>query len=535
MRRRVRRSTSLTPHHPFFLQRPTSFASSPANFVQAQQTRARQLYVAAYSQCTSLFFLRNEFAAAVKQVQLVTSAALSPPDLGAAVERLWRDTLQDRGLSTANLVPGFGTNEPLAGATDLLSFMQFITPLTLPLQGIPLGSYPFSSRLPFSRADSVRGGSRVFVVTGETTGGADIPVLGGEARVRVDTAAFGNFPYAPADIDATPGFNPYDPAQNWVPLGDDFLSLLDACAEGLPLSIDVHNLRPMAVFGVAPTDMDPPYDIIALGPPPGLGADNPQRCAMGAPPPPPPPEGSPPTPQTVLFNAPLRCPPLLRWLGELRKNSTYSTFASRSRFTIAEWKQVFPDEASAFTPPANLTPEQADLATRTLDGDLGDRVRLLATLQIVAQGPNFTHNAQQHYARCAPSKCTTTSISERTVFQLVLEGFSILGGTAAAVMGVFAWIIWTASMVAQEFCGCTEPEEEPVEGGKDAAADGGSDKVLNVLHAVVTQKHDVPMKSAPSELELSAMSRPQGGIVPAPPQFSFTPVAPPQTVRAWGE
>ena len=514
--------------------------------MQAQQTRARQLYTAAYSQCTTLFFLRNEFAAAVKQVQLVTPASLSPADLGAAVERLWSDTLQSRGLSTANLVPGFGNSEPLAVATDLVSFLPFITPATLPQQGIPLGAFPFSSRLPFSRTDSVRGGSRVYVVTGRTLGGASIPVLGGEARVRVDTTAFGDFSFVPADIDATPGFDPYNATQSWVPLGDDFLSVLDACAEGFPLSIDVHNVRPIGVFGVAPADMASPYDLIALGPAPGLGAPNAQRCSMGAAPPPPTPPEVPDTPRAVLFNARLRCPPLLRWLGGLRRNSTYRSFASRSRYTISEWLRLFPNPTYSNAPPANLSPEQADLITRTLDGDLGDRARLLSTLQIVSQGPNFTHNAQQHYARCAPSKCTTTSIADRTLFQYLLEGFSILGGTASAVMGVFAWLIWTISMAAQECCGA---DDTPAEEGKDAEEDAkadGSGKVVNVLHAVVAQQQQqsVPFKPVgPVDLELpTVVPRLPGTTVPsAPPQFvapaplQFASSAPHQSVRAWGE
>jgi hypothetical protein len=45
----------------------------------------------------------------------------------------------------------------------------------------------------------------------------------------------------------TPGFVS-GVTQGWLPLGGDMMTLLDACADGVPLSVDVHNARPLNMF-----------------------------------------------------------------------------------------------------------------------------------------------------------------------------------------------------------------------------------------------------------------------------------------------
>lgn len=240
---------------------PPIFVNSAfsANFVRVQQTRARALLQAASSLCFSLLDLRSSFLEAVRDVPLVTPLALSPSDLASAVERAWFDALKSSSTLASSSVPGAPSGEdPLAaftgaGGSGSARFPRQDLPggsISPPID-LSLGAFPFSSRLPLYRTDFLTGASTVYFVTAFTADTLEpVPVLAGNARVRADTAP-GLFPYVQTrspDIGnhATPGFVP-GVTQNWVPLGDDFLSVLDTCASGLPLSIDVHNLRPLDV------------------------------------------------------------------------------------------------------------------------------------------------------------------------------------------------------------------------------------------------------------------------------------------------
>lgn len=119
-----------------------------------------------------------------------------------------------------------------------------------------------SSRLPFVSMNYALGSSTSYHVF-ESTGApfrqqaSTTPILSGQARVRAVPRDPLSYPSAPVfgasmaaspydrttDIDvsgrATPGWTPESP---WVPLGDDFLSVLDACEEGAPIFVDVHRL-----------------------------------------------------------------------------------------------------------------------------------------------------------------------------------------------------------------------------------------------------------------------------------------------------
>jgi hypothetical protein len=164
-----------------------------------------------------------------------------------------------------------------------------------------------------------------------------------------------------------------------------------------------------------------------------LGPDNAQRCSMGARPPPLVSPGIVRAPQAILFNATLRCPDFIVFLGRLRNSSTYGNRSSTARFSVDEYLR------------ASYTPEQVDGRLRR--GDLGERSLLLSSLLTVAEGPQFNHSPLRHYAACAPRSCTISSFSQKDIY---LEAQTIIGGTATTVVGLFSWAILLFSFCAQE-------------------------------------------------------------------------------------
>lgn len=466
-----------TPERLNFLPQAFSQSSTWQNFVQMQQIRARTLFLAMSNTCNSLASLRAGFDSAVPDATLAVPFALSPSNLASAVGALWEDTLKSFSAPASVFVPGFlPAIEPLARFSDPFGAFgetfgggggTVLDALTPPPQ-YPVDAYPFSSRLPLLRTDFIAGGSIPYFVTGTLFTEEPVPLLAGEARVRANTAP-GPYPFSQTQnrgpivgTRATPGFAP-GVTQDWVPIGDDFLSLIDSCFNGVPLSIDVHNLRPLDMNGrdgpaqsfdfLSPlcvyhpkiiaghlraplTTYNSPQVAFTRSDQINLGPTNLQRCNMGAPPPPLVSPGTNRAPQAFLFNATLRCPDFIKFLGRLRNSSTYGKRSGTSRFSVDEYLR------------ASYTPEQVDEKLRR--GDLGERSLLLSTLLTVAEGPQFNHSPLLHYATCAPRTCTVSSFSQKDIY---LEAQTIIGGTASTVVGLFSWAILLFSFCAQEACG----------------------------------------------------------------------------------
>ncbi len=250
-----------TPERINFLPQAFSQSSMWQNFVQMQQIRARTLFLAMSSTCDSLASLRAGFESAALNAPLSTPFALSPSNLASAVEAVWKDSLKSLSAPASVFVPGFlPANEPLSRFTNPFgafgeSFGGTVLDALTPPPQYPVDSYPFSSRLPLLRTDFIAGGSIPYFVSGVLNPTREpVPLLAGEARVRANTAP-GPYPFSQTQnrgpiigTRATPGFAP-GVTQDWVPIGDDFLSLIDSCFNGVPLSIDVHNLRPLDTTG----------------------------------------------------------------------------------------------------------------------------------------------------------------------------------------------------------------------------------------------------------------------------------------------
>ena len=416
-----------------------AYSTAPINVMQSQHSRALSFFTESAGLCQTLAAMRSGFLRDVQQVRITAPFALSPGDLGAAVEAAFFSKLDTVGASTAAFVPGLTPDGGLAASTDAfnpLFELAFPPPrftgtqdrfpdAIRPPQLYTATDFSFSSRLPFVRSDYIEGGTRHFymiadLLTGGPAGDSGLlPAAAGLARLRVATNDTGAFPLS-ATTDpfrVTPGFVA-NVTQGWAPVGDDLLTLLDACATGAQLTVDVHNFRRV--------QMQPDYgDQSQWGSPLNvMNLDN--TCGLGAPPLPP------NSVQPVLFNVSVRCPPLLVWLGGLRRNSSFFARSSSSRVPIREFFSASPDA-------------QAALNAAFRAGDALERLDLLRTLSIDEATPKFTHSPLRHYAACAPAFCTYTIIEQRTAPLLALEAISIYGGTATTVVTVLGLL---ATMLA---------------------------------------------------------------------------------------
>lgn len=522
---------------------PPVFAQSAtaSNIVALQQSRAVSYFNAAARACTSLFSLQQGFAAAAAAAPLSTPAALSPESLAQAVETKWQNTLQTWAQQTASTVPGSAQEDVLARASSF-SFNSLDRYLNLPPE-LPADSFAFSSRLPFASAYFVSQGSQYFYLTARNGDSSTRYVaMAGASRVRAVSASTGNFT-ARRLFGVTAGYNFNSTFERgWVPLGEDFIALLDACADGLPLFIDVHNVRPVswdAASSPPQAQLLSPFSTIALGP--GLGAANPARCLQGAsllnPMGPLSPNAQ---EQPVVFSAPLQCPPLITFLARLRRNSSYVNVSSSSRsVTIAELSAILTSSTSL----EGLTAEQTAVLSNLTQDDLVDRTQLLSTLFMQRQGPTFTHSPLAHYAACRPALCTTTQVSERTAFMYFEDALATAGGLASSVIGLvgcvslaaapppsflpFAgsltsrrrlppspppsldrWMLFFVSMGAARCC----PRAEP------SAPDSGSAKQLPVVQAFGALELARSQRVQPPPVPLPAANAGPGSGLPGQPQ-----------------
>lgn len=411
-----------------------TYSSTPSNVVQLQKTRGQVLFGTAVDTCSAVATLRLGFLRTVNAVPLVTPVALSPEQLRLEVERLWTASRDTAGALTTSFIPitnPEGASSTIFGSTTALSRAGGDIYIRAP-NIIPLSTFPFTSRVPFSRLDSIPGLGKYFYITSGANDPVLAPLLAGEARVVAETSNVGTFPYLQAK-DATPGFNFTPEASNeWVPLGTDYLSILDACSAGVPLSIDVHNVRPITTI--------PDFSI--LNTLPTLRVNKSALCRTGF-------AGS---TGKVSFTAPLRCPPLVTLLSKLRANSTLSQKSSPLRFTLRDYFEAFPNGDDPFDP--NLNDAQTAIFTAFFNGDTVERAAVLSSLMI--SNATFAHRPLDHWASCAPSSCTYQTVVDPVLGDILLQAVTVYGGTATTVVTGLSMLAFLVSLLAQEVPNCTK-------------------------------------------------------------------------------
>jgi hypothetical protein len=437
---------------------------SEASYVQLQQNRLRTLFMESVDTCISLEGARASFLAAAANLPLITPVALAPAGVGPAVELLFGNLLRDRASLFLQLTPGTLPSDPMNIFTGVLPSQATSTiPSGRALFEYSPSSIPLSTRLPFVRTDTIQGSSSgAFVTTrfepNRAAGGSGFPIpafaLQTRTRLSVPTGTEGRYRFVLPQM-ISPGFVAGN-TSGWVPLGDDLLTLLDACFDELPISVDVHNIRPLTMFvgsqysGVAGgftnnSLFSPPFNEM-----PRLWEASREAndfCWSGGSGFSPPPPG---LPHKVLFNVPLQCPPLLKFLGAARRNSTYFNASSPLRFTIQQWASIFnvtAENPSGVLPESSRTALQRATLAQMWNGDLSDRIQLFSNLMFKRAGPRFLHDPLAYYAQCAPAACTYTSVLPRTPESIILEGIQIWGGTTSFVIQALAVLAFWCSVL----------------------------------------------------------------------------------------
>jgi hypothetical protein len=415
---------------PFFVPTAFSYSTAEANIVQLQASRLRSFLTASIDACSALHDLREGFLRSVRDVGLVTAAALPKDELAREVERLWRQALAQASLPTTSFVPGMSPNDPLAPFTDAENSMVLLTSAfedfkLLPPSNVPVGTFAFSSRLPFVRTDFIIGGLGYYYWLARIPqpGGQAFPVLAGQARVVASVdgnssisviQALGTFGHSTAG---------WETNASWAPLGDDLLSLLDACAQGRNISVDVHNLRPIVIEDQVLSNRSSYSRTMSAF---NFSA----ACTVGDAP-------LSSDAQPVLFRVPLVCPPVLVWLGQLRGNSTYAGLASPARPLTRGFADLNTDAIDAITDAA-------------LTGDLSERAALLAELFIARGSIAFNVSAETHYELCAPSICSYTTIEPPTVVRIINIALANYGGTASSILMILGSVVLYLSFISYQ-------------------------------------------------------------------------------------
>lgn len=214
---------------------------------------------------------------------------------------------------------------------------------------------------------------------------------------------------------------------------------------------------------------------------------------------------------SIAFTVPVRCPATLVWLGKARANSTYRNVSSFKRRSFNE----FQNDSRGFEESLLEALEQSDFSARS---------DVLSTLFIRRDAPTFNHDPLKHYKSCAPTTCTFTTVTNRTLFQYGIDALNVLGGTSYTVIGfigfvadaiivlfvhrsavfmsfhilflshppLFSWILWFSSMWVHR----------------------------RVRTSTTITTSDTTGKSGPAALELARISVKQDGV---------------PSVHAWGE
>jgi len=416
------------PGFPFedFVPRPFVLSATPAAFVPLQWSRTFQVFQSSFSTCSTLRASQQSFAAAARAAPLVTPTALSPSDLASAVERQFFSILDSYGGRTTGLVPGV-VDSPIATMTDIpTAFSQVSGLLSTPLE-IQASSFAFSSPLPFSRCDSISGGSQFFALASQVVlPGAvlpvRVPIITGEARLIARGQNADLFPYK--ERTRTMPFTRASGSEDSsiVPLGDDLLSLLDACADPLiSLSVDLLSIRPFRLSSkYSPSSF--------IGDPVGQFF-NYTSCLAGIP------NttdvGTPFLP--TLFSTKLTCPAVLLTLAGARRRSSYLNQSSPLRVSFRSIRAQFSQGSGA------------GITALQFGNDLAERIQLLSTLFINSSGPVFSHSPLAHYAACAPASCSFVTSSPPTLQFLVLDAINVAGGTGSLIISFIGFLLWSCT------------------------------------------------------------------------------------------
>lgn len=206
------------------------------------------------------------------------------------------------------------------------------------------------------------------------------------------------------------------------------MSLLDACATNGDIFLDVHNFRPILITDELLSNYSAFGDTVQ-----SMNFD--AACSVGKPPPNDPLVVA----SAVILSVPLTCPPVLKWLGQLRANSSYFNLSSSAR--------LFEDADTN----SDVEFDPLSFLSKLHEGDLGERAALFSELFIKKGAIAFNISAEQHYALCAPAVCSYTTIEPPTTLKVINSALSNYGGTASSIIMLLGSAVLYLSFIFYQF------------------------------------------------------------------------------------
>ena len=215
--------------------------------LQAGRSTAYKLAIGVAVSSLQLYF--NQLRASSKLVQIMTQSAVSPVELQQLVRDAFERERSTVGARAAALLAA-ASSDPLSetayGSAYAMQYAGVSAPITE-------GSSLFSSPLPFGRADfgpttffglsKLESVGWLYLITGASIGTNDFlsqnVAAAGTAALRISP------PKATRVASAYPMSQISETAAGISYLaGNDFITLLDACAAGDPMSVELYSLFP---------------------------------------------------------------------------------------------------------------------------------------------------------------------------------------------------------------------------------------------------------------------------------------------------
>ena len=389
------------------------------------------------------------------------------------------------------------------------------------------GTSLFSSLLPLGRADfgpsvfsggqkldfSSDSGFLYFLDTTSTTGPSAKPVrivaAAGAAKLRVIPKA-GNsafYPYLQQQAAATAPSG----SNSGFYAGNDWLTLLDACAQGDGLAVDIFSLHPVeTILDPGESLFIPPVDFSFGG-----ALNKTQACKQ------------PYNPTTPLFSVPLKkCPSSLIKLGRARRQSMLLELDSPFRISLAQaaLKTLSLEELRLMqllneNPSLQPTPQQVALGNKVIryvvssiqriSTDIDARTKVYRSLLIAPDSLKSSIDPLSYYELCAPKTCTWMETSRPTLLggdgsdSTLFFSLDKLGaGAGAAMIVVYAiyllFYIIGRALLFQSRARVKQEEGEPASAsaGEGAGVARLSEEVTALRAALAQLKRQVERTEA---------------------------------------
>jgi len=320
-------------------------SSTSSIYSDLREKRLMSLLFSSQGVCSSVRSVRSTFEKTVSATEydpvfgitpiyITTHVALEPSVLDTSVKTLFFEKMEQFGATLSSLIPGFSPSKE-SGFLEKRFATSYLKWYSEGFSAISDSDYLFSSRLPFTRTDfspnSVIGGfenywdprlnnnnsrfftpNRFFLRTpnvdslfGAYYNYAYAPYFTGFARVVFRPNPLNVKIYPVKSFTGT-----LSSTQSVVVVGSDFLTLLDACALGESLSLEIfslHPTKPLPGFSLPST--------LFLN-------DHKQSCERGT------------SYSKPLMTIPVACPALLVEMGKARRESFYSSSNFSSPFRV---------------------------------------------------------------------------------------------------------------------------------------------------------------------------------------------------------